>query len=129
MAKSGQRQHRRPHHHDRNDRGDRNESRTPQNQPIVEPELQNEPTAQATAVAAPPALEAAPKSEDVSSIDAETNAKYEQVKGGKLYIKDLQQMDTHALHEIAKEENIQDFIGFVESKVHRVIPVVGTGGS
>jgi transcription termination factor Rho len=49
--------------------------------------------------------------EDVSSIDAETNAKYEQVKGGKLYIKDLQQMEVHALHEIAKQENIQDFVG------------------
>jgi transcription termination factor Rho len=50
-------------------------------------------------------------SEDVSSIDAETNAKYEQVKSGKLYIKDLQQMDVHQLHEIAKQENIQDYIG------------------
>src|SRR5207245_2492843 len=47
--------------------------------------------------------------EDVSSIDAETNARYEQVKGGKLYIKDLQQMDHHALQEIARNENIQDY--------------------
>ena len=50
-------------------------------------------------------------SEDVADFDAETNAKYEQVKGGKLYIKDLQQMDVLALHEIAKTENIQDYIG------------------
>jgi transcription termination factor Rho len=50
-------------------------------------------------------------SEDVGSFDAETNAKYEQVKGGKLYIKDLQTMDIHGLHEIAKQENIADFIG------------------
>jgi transcription termination factor Rho len=49
--------------------------------------------------------------EDVGSIDAETNAKYEQVKGGKLYIKDLQQMDVQALHEIARQENIQDYVG------------------
>jgi transcription termination factor Rho len=49
--------------------------------------------------------------EDVSSIDAETNARYEQVKGGKLYIKDLQQMDHHALQEIARQENIQDYLG------------------
>ncbi len=50
--------------------------------------------------------------EDASGgMDAETNAKYEQVKGGKLYIKDLQVMDIHALHEIAKAEGIQDFIG------------------
>ncbi|HEY2587827.1 MAG TPA: transcription termination factor Rho [Tepidisphaeraceae bacterium] len=50
-------------------------------------------------------------SEDVGSFDAETNAKYEQVKGGKLYIKDLQTMDIHGLHEIAKQEGIPDFIG------------------
>ena len=50
-------------------------------------------------------------SEDIADFDAETNAKYEQVKGGKLYIKDLQQMDVLALHEIAKTEGIQDYIG------------------
>jgi transcription termination factor Rho len=48
---------------------------------------------------------------DVANFDAETNAKYEQVKGGKLYIKDLQTMDIHGLHEIAKQENIQDYVG------------------
>ena len=50
-------------------------------------------------------------STDVGALDAETNAKYEQVKGGKLYIKDLQTMDVHSLHEIAKQENIADYIG------------------
>ena len=56
----------------------------------------------ATAVAEQPAPPARPApqqqssgGEDVAVIDAETNAKYEQVKGGKLYIKDLQQMDIH----------------------------------
>src|SRR6184192_2746898 len=49
--------------------------------------------------------------EDVADFDQETNAKYEQVKGGKLYIRDLQQMDVHQLHEIAKQEGIQDYIG------------------
>jgi transcription termination factor Rho len=52
-----------------------------------------------------------PPSDDVGSFDAETNAKYEQVKGGKLYIKDLQTMDIHGLHDIARQENIQDYIG------------------
>jgi transcription termination factor Rho len=51
------------------------------------------------------------KGEDVGSFDAETNAKYEAVKGGKLYIKDLQQMEVHQLQEIAKNEGIQDFVG------------------
>jgi transcription termination factor Rho len=50
-------------------------------------------------------------SADVGVFDAETNAKYEQVKGGKLYIKDLQTMDIHGLHDIAKQESIQDYIG------------------
>lgn len=50
-------------------------------------------------------------SEDVADFDAETNARYEQVKGGKLYIKDLQQMDVIALHDIARQEGIQDFVG------------------
>src|SRR5205814_3935780 len=49
--------------------------------------------------------------DDVASFDAETNAKYEQVKGGKLYIKDLQTMDVHGLHEIARQEGIADYIG------------------
>ena len=49
--------------------------------------------------------------EDVSVIDAETNAKYEAVKGGKLFIKDLQQMEVHQLHEIARNEGIQDYVG------------------
>jgi transcription termination factor Rho len=49
--------------------------------------------------------------EDVAHLDAETNAKYEQVKGGKLYIKDLQTMDVHKLHDIAKSEGITDYVG------------------
>src|SRR6185436_1071262 len=84
--------------------------------------LENEPAATAVADApAPPTTSPASDSrpqggtgntgEDLSTVDAETNAKYEQVKGGKLYIKDLQQMDVMALHEIAKQENIQDFVG------------------
>ena len=51
------------------------------------------------------------QSADVGSFDAETNAKYESVKGGKLYIKDLQKMEIPGLHEIARQENIQDYIG------------------
>ena len=51
------------------------------------------------------------RSEDVANIDAETNARYEQVKQQKLYIKDLQQMDVTQLHEIAKTEGIQDYVG------------------
>jgi transcription termination factor Rho len=109
MAKSTQKP-RRPHSH-------------PQAQQQPDNDVQEQrpspaPAATATAVAPPPPQQqqqppqnTGGQGEDVGSFDAETNAKYEQVKGGKLYIKDLQQMDIHKLHDIAKEENIQDFIG------------------
>ncbi len=86
---------------DRNDQPQRQDRRPPQEQ-------RSEPVA-------PPAP--APSNNNGSggdvaiSMDAETNAKYEQVKGGKLYIKDLQVMDIHGLHDIARAEGIQDFIG------------------
>lgn len=47
-------------------------------------------------------------SASVADIDAETNAKYEQVKTGKLYIKELQVMDITALQKIAEEEGLGD---------------------
>src|SRR4030095_2896663 len=87
-----------------------------QHQADAEPEVKEskqQPAATAVAEEDPTPAPAGSSggSEEVSSIDAETNAKYEQVKGGKLYIKDLQQMDVIGLHEIAKAENIQDYIG------------------
>jgi transcription termination factor Rho len=129
MAKSTGRGGRsRPHPQADRRRNEREREREPQRPPQADPDdeiLENEPAA--TAVADAPAPASAPASdnrlqggggggtgntgEDVSSIDAETNAKYEQVKGGKLYIKDLQQMDILGLHEIARAENIQDYVG------------------
>ncbi|MGF1633335.1 MAG: transcription termination factor Rho [Phycisphaerae bacterium] len=55
--------------------------------------------------------EASGADNEVADFDAETNAKYEQVKTGKLYIKDLQQMNVDDLHVMAKEEGIQDYLG------------------
>jgi transcription termination factor Rho len=49
--------------------------------------------------------------DDVANVDAETNAKYESVKSGKLYIKELQQMEVDKLHVIARDEGIQDYVG------------------
>src|SRR5207253_5851064 len=92
-----------------------NQQHQDRNEPDVQEKISNGDGA-ATAVEAPPAPVAAPPSggpashEDVGTIDAETNAKYEQVKGGKLYIKDLQQMDILGLHEIARAEGIQDYV-------------------
>ena len=39
-----------------------------------------------------------------SSLDADTHAKYEEVKKGELHITDLQKMTVEALHALAKEE-------------------------
>lgn len=69
------------------------------------------PAAAAAPAPAPAPAPVAATGEDVGSFDAETNAKYEAVKGGKLYIKDLQQMEVHQLQEIARQENIPDFVG------------------
>src|SRR5688572_7507476 len=113
-------QHNRPpreHHRERPDR-DRDIDRPPVEMVDDQPEV-----AAATAVEPSPPPPAKPErqessggggggtGEDVADFDQETNAKYEQVKGGKLYIRDLQQMDVHQLHEIAKQEGIQDYIG------------------
>ncbi|MGA2497130.1 MAG: transcription termination factor Rho [Tepidisphaeraceae bacterium] len=61
--------------------------------------------------AAPASVPPTAAGNDVAVIDAETNAKYESVKGGKLYIRDLQKMEVHQLHEIARSDGIQDYIG------------------
>jgi transcription termination factor Rho len=96
-------------------------SRRHQNAPASDVESLETSSPDTTVVeAAPPPPEPKPeeprnekpeRSEDVANIDAETNARYEQVKQQKLYIKDLQQMDVTQLHEIAKTEGIQDYVG------------------
>jgi transcription termination factor Rho len=70
------------------------------------------PPAPAPAASRPaPAPEPQQASEDVADIDAETNARYESVKAGKLYIKDLQQMEVTKLQQLAEEEGITDHVG------------------
>ncbi|MCL2329852.1 MAG: transcription termination factor Rho, partial [Phycisphaerae bacterium] len=50
-------------------------------------------------------------------IDAETHAKYEEVKRGDLHIKDLQKLSVEALHEIAKEEGLMEYTGLTKSEL------------
>lgn len=59
----------------------------------------------------PPPVRAA--EEDTLDADRpdETNARYEEVKRGAMYITELQQMSMQQLMKIAKEENIQDIAG------------------
>ena len=48
---------------------------------------------------------------DDSPIDRETHEKYERVKRGELHITDLQKMQVAELHEVAKQEGIEDYVG------------------
>ncbi|MCD6303361.1 MAG: transcription termination factor Rho [Planctomycetes bacterium] len=53
------------------------------------------------------------KQEDVSiaSFDEEMHEKYERVKRGELHITDLQKMSVAELHEIARQEGMEDYAG------------------
>ena len=53
---------------------------------------------------------AAVATEEVS-LDAETHAKYEQVKRGEMHIVELQKMTVAQLHELAKEEHVEEYAG------------------
>lgn len=44
-------------------------------------------------------------------IDPETHAKYEEIKRGEIHITVLQRMSVTELHEVAKKEELQDFVG------------------
>jgi transcription termination factor Rho len=52
-----------------------------------------------------------PEPDETSPIDKETHEKYERVKRGELHITDLQKMTVAELHEVAKEEGIEDYVG------------------
>ena len=49
--------------------------------------------------------------DDSSPIDKETHEKYERVKRGELHITDLQKMSVAELHDVAKEEGVEDYVG------------------
>jgi transcription termination factor Rho len=44
-------------------------------------------------------------------IDPETHAKYEEVKRGDTYLRELQRMSAPELHEVAKAEGLEDYVG------------------
>ena len=71
-------------------------------------------TAAAAAAAEPkeePAEQDTAVTTAVSSLDDETQAKYEEVKKGELHITDLQKMTVNDLHDIAKREGLQEYTG------------------
>ncbi len=67
-----------------------------------------EPKPESVATAAPPRS----ASEDFSGpIDAETHAKYEQIKKGDIHITELQKMNVQELHDVAKREGLEGYSG------------------
>ncbi|MFQ5807192.1 MAG: transcription termination factor Rho [Phycisphaerae bacterium] len=49
-----------------------------------------------------------------SAIDKETHEKYERVKRGELHITDLQKMNVAELHDVAKKEGVEDYVGLIK---------------
>ncbi len=49
-----------------------------------------------------------------AAIDRETHEKYERIKRSELHITDLQKMTVTELHEVAKEEKIEDYVGLTK---------------
>ncbi len=60
---------------------------------------------------APPPRHAA---DAASPIDRETHEKYERIKRGELHITDLQKMAVIDLHEVAKQEGIEEYVGLTK---------------
>ena len=63
--------------------------------------------------AEPPVQEAVVTVAEVEEgpLDAETHAKYEEIKRGDIHITELQKMSVHELFEVAKEEGLEDYSG------------------
>ena len=52
--------------------------------------------------------------------DAETNNRYEEIKRGSIHITELQRMSVQELHEVARQEGLEEFTGL--KKHARVCP-------
>ena len=93
------------------------ESQTSQESPaaqVAQPQANGEESPDPSA-AVPRAGEAAvqtgEKVQEESAFDEEMHEKYERVKRGELHITDLQKMTVAELHEIAKNEGIEEYTG------------------
>ncbi|MHC4065209.1 MAG: transcription termination factor Rho [Planctomycetota bacterium] len=53
----------------------------------------------------------APQEAAPPAIDAETHAKYEEIKRGNIHITELQKMTVAELHDVAKDEGLSEFTG------------------
>ena len=71
-----------------------------------------------------------------TALDAETHAKYEQVKRGEMHIVQLQKMTVAQLHELAKRDGLEDYAGLkkqdlifriLKERIHRNGMMYGEG--
>ena len=60
---------------------------------------------------APEAPAAVAEADPEATLDRESHAKYEQVKRGAVHIKELQKMTVNELHEVAKDEGLEEYSG------------------
>ena len=74
--------------------------------------------------------------EAISSLDAETHAKYEEVKRGSVHITELQKMTVAELHELAKGEGLEEHTGLkkqdlifriLKQRIHQTGMMYGEG--
>jgi len=71
--------------------------------PDSEPELESRPAARFE--------DDDEEGQNLSPIDAETHAKYEEIKRGNIHITELQRMSVSELHDVAKREGLEEFSG------------------
>ena len=88
----------------------------PQGVATVEPETNHEVAVEAAPPSppsppSPPPLRPANEPSSVQAIDAETHARYEEVKRGELHITELQKMTVGELHEVATAEGLTEYTG------------------
>ena len=50
-------------------------------------------------------------------IDAETHAKYEEIKRGDIHITELQRMSVQELHDVAKREGLEEYTGLKKQEL------------
>jgi len=79
--------------------------------PDEEIEEDNGQRPEAEVVSRPPPPPPPPSEDRISGIDAETHAKYEEIKRGDVYIKELQRMNVAELHDLAKQEGLAEYTG------------------
>ncbi|MFP4053460.1 MAG: transcription termination factor Rho [Phycisphaerae bacterium] len=79
-----------------------------------EAEKKQTPPEETAAPENPTDAPSADEDDGVASFDEEMHQKYERVKRGNLHITDLQKMTVQELHEIAKEEEVDEYAGLVK---------------